>query len=209
MKKIVLAMLAVCVSGPILAQETPAASPRDGRPAMEQFRHQGHEAFTKANKEQMDKIKAKEAQMAKLVKEYKGLKEGKKKDAKFAEIKKEVVAIRDEQLKFKQDQLDKFEKRLATMREDFAKENTVEAKEEWANKKTEKVIENDGNLRGLFGRHAGGRGPQMNFPKDKKFKKGPRRGWFGKKGPRMEDRGEKRLPPPPDAELPVQRPVEK
>lgn len=202
MKKIVLAMLAVCVSGPVLAQETPAAAPKDGRPAMEQF-GQGHEAFAKAHKEQMAKMKAKEEQMGKLVSEYNKLKDGKKKDAKRAEIEKEVAAIREEQLKFKQDQLDKFEKRLATMKEEFAKENTVESKQEWVNKKTDELIQNEGKMNVLFG-------PRMGGPKGPHMKDGSKKGgWFHKRGPRMGGRDKGKFPPPPDAELPVQRPVEK
>lgn len=192
MKKIVLAMLAVCVCGPVMAQETPAVTSPE-RPAVEQFA-KGHEAFAKAHKEQMAKIKAKKDQMSKLVNEYNKLKDGKKKDAKRAEIEKEVAAIRDEQLKFKQDQLDKFEKRLQTMKEEFAKENTAEAKQTWVADKTDELIKNNGSLRVLFG------------PKDGK---GPRMGRHFRHGkfPRFKGVEDGQLPPPPDAELPVQRPV--
>ena len=206
MKKIVLAMLAVCVSGPILAQETPAAAPQDERPAIEFG--QGHRAFTKDQEAQMAKMKAKEDQMSKLVAEYNKLKEGKKKDAKRAEIEKEVAEIRDEQLKFKQDQLNKFEQRLATMKDELAKENIDESKQEWVNKKTEELIQNGGKMNVLFEPRAG-QGPRLGGPKGPHMKKAPKRGWFHKKGPRMDGRDKGKFPPPPDAELPVQRPVEK
>ena len=207
MKKIILAMLAVCVSGPVLAQETPAAAPKDERAAMEFG--QGHESFAKAHKEQMAKMKAKEDQMSKLVTEYNKLKDGKKKDAKRAEIEKEVAAIRDEQLKFKQDQLGKFEQRIGTMKEEFAKENTVEGKQEWVNKKTDELIQNEGKIGILFGT-GDGKGPRMGGPKGPHMKdRSKKGGWFHKRGPRMGGRDGKQLPPPPDAELPVQRPVEK
>ena len=204
MKKIVLAMLAVCVSGPLLAQEAPDAAAQKERPAVEFGR--GHEAFAKAHKEQMEKIKAKETQMGKLVNEYNKLKEGKKKDAKRAEIEKEVAAMRDEQLKFKQEQLTKFEERLGAMKEEFTQENTAEGKQEWVTKKTDEVIANEGNLRVLFEPRPG-QGPRMGDAKGPHMKHPHKKGFFGRKGPRF-GKG-KQLPPPPDAELPVERPVEK
>ena len=207
MKKIVLAMLAVCVSGPVLAQEIPAAALKDGRPNMEQF-GQGHKAFDKAHKEQMAKIKAKEEQMAKLVTEYNKLKDGKKKDVKRAEIEKEVAAIRDEQIKIKKDQLDKFEQRIAVMKDEFAKENTTKGKQEWVSKKTDELIANEGSLRVLFDSRAG-QGPNMGGPKGPHMKGDHKGKRFGRKGPRFGGRGGRQLPPPPDAELPVQRPVKK
>lgn len=205
MKKIVLAVVAVCAGVPVLAQEAQPAAPKHEKPALEQ-RGQGHEAFAKAHQEQMAKIKATEEKMGKLVDEYNKLKEGKKKDAKRAEIEKEVAAIRDEQLKFKQDQLGKFEERLGNMKAEFAKDNTAENKQEWVNKKTDALIQNNGKLNVLF-EPRDGQGPRMG---DRGHFKGPRGGKGPRdgKGPRMGGRG-KQLPPPPDAELPVQKPVEK
>lgn len=203
MKKLTLAVLAVLVSVPVFAQDAQPAAPKHDRPAMQ--RGQGHEAFAKAHKEQMAKMKATEDKMSKLVTEYNKLKEGKKKDTKRAEIEKEVAAIRDEQLKFKQDQLGKFEQRLGDMKEELTKENTAEGKQEWVNKKTDELIENNGNIRALF-EPRGEQGPRMDGKKGHghHFGKGPRHG----KGPHFGGR-EKQLPPPPDAELPVQHPVEK
>ena len=210
MKKLTLAVLAVFVSVPVFAQETQPAAPEHKKPAMQ--RGQGHEAFAKAHQEQMAKMKATEEKMGKLVQEYNKLKDGKKKDAKRAEIEKEVAAIRDEQMKFKQDQLGKFEERLGGMKEELAKENTTEGKQEWVNQKTDELIKNGGSVRALFEPRDGQQGPRMggqkgkgpHFGKGSHFGKGPRPG----KGPRFGGH-DKQLPPPPDAELPVQRPVEK
>ncbi len=209
MKKIVLTMLAVCVSGPILAQETPVAAPKDGKPAMEERLGQGHEAFTKAHKEQMAKIKAKKDEMSKLVEEYNKLKDGKKKDAKLAEIKKKVKEFGDEKSNLEKTQLENLDKRVVALKEKFAKENTEQAKEEWVNKKTDELIANNGDLRVLFEPRVG-QGPRLGGPKGPHMKDGPKKGgWFHKKGPRMGGRDKGKVPPPPDAELPVQRPVDK
>ena len=185
MKKLTLAVLAVFVSVPVFAQETQPAAPEHKKPAMQ--RGQGHEAFAKAHQEQMAKMKATEEKM-------------------------EVAAIRDEQMKFKQDQLGKFEERLVGMKEELAKENTTEGKQEWVNQKTDELIKNGGSVRALFEPRDGQQGPRMggqkgkgpHFGKGSHFGKGPRPG----KGPRFGGH-DKQLPPPPDAELPVQRPVEK
>lgn len=200
MKKLTLAVLAVFVSVPLFAQETQVAASKDQKPALEQ-RGQGHEAFAKARKEEMKKIKATEEKMEKLVGEYNKLKDGKKKDAKRAEIEKEVAAIREEQLKFKQDQLGKFEQRLNDMKAELAKDNTPEGKKEWVNTKTDELIENGGKVRSLFGP---GHGPRMGGKGRGFHGKGP----HGHHGPRFGGRDGKRLPPP-DAELPVQQPVKK
>lgn len=202
MKKLVFAVVAVCVGVPVMAQEAQPASPKNEKPALEQ-RGQGPEAFAKARQEQMAKIKATEEKMGKLVEEYNKLKEGKKKDAKRAEIEKEVAAIREEQLKFKQDQLGKFEERLNNMKAEFAKDNTAENKQEWVNKKTEALIQNNGKVNVLF-EPRDGQGPRMGgFHRHMGGHKG-----HHPRGPRMGGHG-KQLPPPPDAELPVQKPVTK
>ena len=202
MKKLTLAVLAVFVSVPVFAQETQPAVPEHKKPAMQ--RGQGHEAFAKAHQEQMAKISGrtpKEMLQRKVKMSYK---------IKF--IEKEVAAIRDEQMKFKQDQLGKFEERLVGMKEELAKENTTEGKQEWVNQKTDELIKNGGSVRALFEPRDGQQGPRMggqkgkgpHFGKGSHFGKGPRPG----KGPRFGGH-DKQLPPPPDAELPVQRPVEK
>lgn len=199
MKKLAV-LLVACVSMPVLAQE---ADTQD----------QGHEAFAKAHQKQMEKMKATQEKMSKLVKEYKGLKEGKKKDAKHAELEKEVAAIRDEQLKFKQEQLAKFEQRLATMKEEFAEESAADKKTEWVNKKTQELIDKDGSMKALFDRPQGRHGSHMRQAGK------PGKGHFFGKGPKGPRNAEGKFAggkehrkghmPPPDAELPVQKPVEK
>ena len=199
MNKITLAVLAACMSVPVFAQDVQPQAPKPENPAF-QPGVPGHEAFAKAHEEQMAKMKAKKDQMSKLVGEYNKLKEGNKKEAKRAEIEQEVANIREEQLTFKKDQLGKFEQRLGVMKDEFAKENTQEGKKEWVNKKTDELINSNGSMRVLFDP---GNGPRGHGPKHFKGKgfKGPK----GPKGPRMGGN----FPPPPDAELPVERPVEK
>lgn len=211
MKKVLLLAAVLCVSSTVFAEEK--AAPKEGaKPAVEQARGpQGHEAFAKAHKEQMAKMKATEEKMEKLVKEYNALKDGKKKDAKRAELEKEVAAIHEEQLKFKQKQLGEFEKRLDQMKKNLAEENTAEGKKAWVNQKTDALIEKGGDLKVLFDRPQGpgmdgkpghhGKGPHF-----KGGKKGPK-GDKGSKGPLFG--GPKHDKQPPVAELPVERPVEK
>lgn len=186
MKKLVMSLLLtglVCV--PLAAQE---AKPQDAKkaPAMEQA--QRHEAFAKAHKEHRAKMKATQKKMEKLVEEYNKLKEGKKKDAKRAEIEKEVASIHEEQLKFKADQLVKFEQRLGEMKERFAQESSAEGKKAWVDQKTKKLIEEDGDLRALFEPQRDGRMEGMRGPGPK----GPRFGKHGKAphfaGPAPEDK---------------------
>ncbi len=158
MKKIVLLAAVMCVNTAVFAQEKQV--PQEGRSsAVEHFRGQGHESFAKAHQEQMAKMKATQGKMSKLVKEYNALKDGKKKEAKRAEIEKEVSSIRQEQLVFKQNQLGEFEKRLTQMKQDFAKDNTDDAKKAWVTQKTQALIEKDGNVKVLFERPEGMRGP--------------------------------------------------
>lgn len=197
MNKITLAVLAACMSVPVFAQDVQPQAPKPENPALQQG-IPGHEAFTKAHEEQMAKMKAKKDEMRKLVDEYNKLKAGKKKEAKRAEIEKEVTNIREEQLAFKKDQLGKFEQRLGVMKDEFAKENTPEGKKEWVNKKTDELINNNGSMRVLFDP---GNGPRKHGPRHFRGK--------GPKGPRMGGRDGGNFPPPPDAELPVERPVEK
>lgn len=175
MKKLVITLLlAGVVSVPLAAADNaPQAFPKAGVQDMQK----GHEAFRKAHQEQRAKMKATQEKMEKLVKEYNKLKDGKKKDAKRAEIEKEVGAIHQEQLKFKQEQLMKFEQRLNAMKEQFQTESSDESQKAWVEQKTEKLIKYDGNLRVLFdprdarGPHMGGKGPH-----------GRMHGKFGPKG---------------------------
>lgn len=194
MKKITLALVAACLAVPALAQETKIPQ-GDNAPAVEMQRD--HKAFKKAHEEHRAQMKATKEKMEKLVKEYNKLKDGKKKDAKRAEIEKEVGAIHEKQLAFKKDQLAKFEERLARMKADFEKENSAESQKEWVNEKTEALIKADGDVKALFGPGPDMRGPQaqggpcpcMGEKKDCPCKKGlmgkrPHKGFMGKKGPK-------------------------
>ncbi len=177
MKKVMIAVLFTGLAGVPLAAQP--AQPQNGKetPAVEA---RGHEAFAKARKEHRAKLKATHEKMEKLVKEYNKLKAGKKKDAKRAEIEKEVAGIHEEQLKFKAEQLVKFEQRLNEMKERFAQENSEQGKKDWVAQKTQKLIDQDGDLRALF------EPPHAN-PMDGMRGHGPKGPRFGKpgKGPRF------------------------
>jgi hypothetical protein len=161
-----------------------------------------HEAFQKARKEQMKKMKATREKAEKLVKEYKGLKAGKKKEAKKQEIIQLVASIHEEQMRFKENQLAQFEKRLNFMKEEFAKENTPQAKQQWADKKVEELIENNGDIKVVFGpgkpgpremvKPNGKKGPRGDGKRDPKGLKG--------KGPHDFAGGERGMLPPPPVE---------
>ena len=192
MKKIMFALLTAAVAMPVLAQE-PKIPQGPDTPAVEMQRD--HEAFQKAREEHRAQMKATEEKMEKLVKEYNKLKDGKKKEAKRAEIEKEVSAIHAKQLEFKKGQLAKFEERLASMKADFEKENSAESQKEWVNKKTEALIKADGNVKALFGpgpdmfgpQAQGGPCPCMGEKKDCPCQKGlmgkrPHKRFMGKKG---------------------------
>ncbi|MBO4675122.1 MAG: hypothetical protein J5601_03435 [Elusimicrobiaceae bacterium] len=157
MKKVIWMLAAVLITAPVFAQEGPAGKV-GGRPAMDQR----HEAFQKAHKEQMEKMKATKEKAEKLVKEYNKLKDGKKKDAKKAEIEKLVASIREEQLSFRVGQIKKDEERLENMKKfmDDRKEilstlQTAENKKEWVSYKTNELIETNGDLKVLFERNDG------------------------------------------------------
>ena len=211
MKKTVLSMVAVLLAFPVVAQEAaPQQQPQDRSAMMQGHGERGHEAFTKAHKEQMAKMKAKQDKMGKLVKEYKGLEDGKKKDAKRKEIEKEVTAIHEEQLKFKKDQLGKFEDRLGEMKKEFSKENSSDGKKEWINKKTDELIKNDGDVRRLFAPQGprmendrNGKGPHKGIGKG--MHRGSHMGGFkGGQRPQRPEQGQ-----PGQDDLTVQRPVAK
>lgn len=180
MKKITLALVAAALAVPALAQE-PKVPQGNNAPAVEMQRD--HEAFKKAHEEHKAQMKATKEKMEKLVKEYNKLKDGKKKDAKRAEIEKEVSAIHEKQLEFKKNQLAQFEERLARMKADFEKENSAEGKQAWTNEKTDALIKANGDMKALFDR------PGMHGPKDGKgphMGKRPHKKFMGKgpKGPR-------------------------
>ncbi len=189
MKKLLITLLlAGVVSVPLAAAEN---KPQAADKAAVQEVERGHKDFAKAHKEHMAQMKATQEKMAKLVKEYKGLKDGKKKDAKRAEIEKEVGAIHEEQLKFKQEQLVKFEERLQGMKEKFAQESSDQGKKDWVNQKTDKLIENGGNVRVLFeprgdeGPHMDGKGPHGRMHRGFGHK------GHGPKGPRFHGDGDR------------------
>lgn len=200
MKKLVFAVLVGLLAFPVMAAEEPATLPP--APAQEAEVMPGadaarHEAFQKARKEQMEKMKATREKAEKLVKEYNGLKKGKKKDAKKQEIVQLVASIHEEQLSFKAKQLADFENRLNQMRQAFAVENTPEAKAQWTDKKAEELIENNGDVRVVFGHEKGPRA-DMKGPRGPKGFDGARKG----KGPKGFDGKHKGMlpPPPPPAE---------
>ena len=176
MKKITIALVAACFAVPALAQEPKILAPGNNAPAVDMQRD--HEAFKKAHEEHKAQMKATKEKMEKLVKEYNKLKDGKKKDAKRAEIEQEVNAIHEKQLEFKKNQLAQFEERLARMKMDFDQENSAESKQAWTNEKTDALIKANGDMKALFDR------PGMRGPKDGKGPRGPRKGFFKGKGPR-------------------------
>ena len=178
MKKVIWMLAVALIATPVFAQETPNGK-LDDRPAMDQR----HEAFQKAHKAQMEKMKATKEKAEKLVKEYNDLKEGKKKDAKRAEIEKLVSSVREEQLNFNEKQLNQFEERLGNMKGDLKKEKSTKNKKEWVAEKTDKLIAENGDIKVLFDRM--GKGPRMGGqrPEGRPFMKdgrGPKH--FGKDG---------------------------
>ena len=172
------------------AEETAAPAKAGNRPVMAQQKGE----FLKAQKEHRAQMKATEEKMEKLVKEYKKLK-GKKQETKKAEIVAEVEKIHEEQLKFKQAQLDKFAARLEEMKKHLDEEKSDEGKKVWVEEKTAALIEADGDVKVLFAPKGAQFGPQ-----GPKGKKGFFKGHKGPKGPRMDDGDPGRvglLPPPP------------
>jgi len=189
MKKIMIVVLTGMLFVPVFAAEEEAAAPAVAPQHQAMMEKRGE--FLKAQKEHRAQLKATEENMAKLVKEYKKLK-GKKQEAKKADIVAEVEKIHEEQLKFKQAQLDKFAQRLEEMKKRLEEEKSPESKKAWVDGKTEALIEADGDLKVLFEgpKHAKG---MMRGPKGKKgFFKG-----FGRKGPRPDDGRIGITPPPP------------
>ena len=185
MKKIIFALTVAALSMPALAQEVNLPQPGEQSPAV-QMQQRDHEAFAKARKEHRAQMKATQEKMEKLVKEYDKLKAGKKKDAKRAEIEKEVAAIHEQQLKFKTEQLAQFEERLARMKAQLEQESSDSGRAEWVSQKTDAVIESKGDLKALFAPQPGmreGRGPRGHRPAFK----GPRPPFpangFGPQGP--------------------------
>lgn len=182
MKKIALALLVAALAVPAVAHDQKAPKQGKNTPAVEN--QQDHKAFEKAREEHRAKMKATKEKMEKLVKEYNKLSAGKKKDVKRAEIEKEVGAIHEEQLKFKQEQLGKFEERLSRMKAEFDKENAADGRAAWTQQKTDALIKAGGDVRVLFAPGRDG-GPRMGKGPHGKAQKG-KPGFMGKgpKGPR-------------------------
>ena len=192
----IITLLACAICLPALAAEPEAVAVPEECPMAQMHkgpRMDGLEKgeFRKAQEEHRAKMKATEEKMEKLVKEYKKLK-GKKQEAKKEEIAAEVTAIREAQLKFQQAQLEKFEKRLEEMKKHAQEAQTAEAKKAWAEKKTDELIDADGDLKVLFDRPAPGQfGPKMDGKK-------PHKGFFkGKRGPKGPGKVGLLPPPPP------------
>ncbi len=174
MKKMMIAVLfaALCVpafaEGPHKCKGDDCPMPKGPKAEMVKAKHDKKdkkedpraEEFKKARKEHKAKMKATEEKMEKLVEEYNKLKAGKKKDAKKAEIAEMVSSIRDEQIKFKEDQLSKFQERLEQMKKNLNEEKSDKNKKAWVEEKTEAVIAEEGDLDVLFGPGAGN-GPRM------------------------------------------------
>ncbi|MBR4591734.1 MAG: hypothetical protein IKO35_00810 [Elusimicrobiaceae bacterium] len=194
MKKIMIVLLAGVLFAPAFAAENAAVAQTDKRPEMAQKKGE----FLKAQKEHRAKMEATEKKMENLVKEYGKLK-GKKQEAKKAEIAAEVERIHEEQLKFKQAQLDQFARRLEEMKKLFEEENSETGKKAWVEKKTDELIKAEGDLGVLFDGPKGKSKDHMRGPKGKKgkgfFKKG-----FGRKGPEDDGRVGINPPPPPPLE---------
>ena len=201
MKKMMLAVLfaALCVpafaEGPRSCKGDDCPQPKGPKAAAVQGKHKKDkkdarsEEFKKARREHKAKMRATEEKMEKLVEEYNKLKAGKKKDAKKAEIAEMVASIHDEQLKFKEEQLAKFNERLAQMQKDLDEEKSDKAKKAWVDEKTDAVIAEEGDLDVLLGPKPGprmGPGPKV----------GPRRG----PGPKAGPEGSQDVPPAPPAE---------
>jgi len=211
MKKVMTVVLfgALCV--PLFAaleqtaQEAPKAQPvqADQQEAKLPFaKHDMHKgAFHKSAMAHHKQMQAQREKMEKLVADYKGMEDGKAKDSKRKEIEKEIGAIYDKRLEFKEKQLEEFSKRLDKMKADLRKEK--KEKKNWVSDKTEKVIENDGKMCVLFAPK--GKMDEMPGPRKGFFKKGPHMGG-PKPGPRFHGGDKGKLPPPPDAEIP-EKPV--
>ena len=159
------------------------------QPANFKAAREKHEAQLKATKDKMDK----------LVAEYKKMKPGKKRDAKKAEIVVIVTDIRDQQILFKEKNLAGFEKRLNHMKNELAQQSAPEARKAWVDVHTEKLIEQNGDLRVLFDRPEGG--PDKGMHSGKKPFRGSveMKGHGGPKGPQgpAPDMAQPGVLPPP------------
>jgi len=139
-------------------------------------------------KAQKEKMEATEKKLEKLVKEYKAAKEGSsKKEKARTEIEKVLGEVREDQIAFRAKQIEQFETRLADMKTRLADEQQTDTKAAWVNEMTDRVIEQNGDLKKVF-EHPGhmgkgdikgpkGPGGKGGFKGGKGvFKGGPRRG---------------------------------
>ena len=152
----------------------------DGRAAVMQqdpefmAKMQAKKAEMKARKEAFEQ---KEDRLEKLVEKYKKAKAGSKKQAELRkEIGQELESVREDQLKMRAEKLAGFEKRMATMKEELAKEQSADGKQKWIEKMTDLVIAEDGDLGDALekeGRiHKGNIGPKAKDGKCPYAKKG-------------------------------------
>ena len=110
--------------------------------------------------------------------------------------------IHTEQLKFKQEQLDKFAQRLEEMKKHLDEEKSADGQKKWVDEKTTALIDADGDLKVLFAPKGEMRGPKMDGKKGKgffKFRKGHEGLRMADGGP--EDGGRVGLNPPPPPPL--------
>jgi hypothetical protein len=193
MKKLLAVMMMSALCLPVFAKDDCAGDKcpfKDGRAHFAaHHKKDGQESeFKKARREHKAKMEATEEKVEKLVEEYNKLKPGKKKDAKKAEIAAIVAGIRDEQLKFKEQQIVQFQERLESMKKGLEEQKNEEAKQAWVNKKTDAIIADEGDLDVLF---KGEMGPAPR--KDGKFNHDGKKGDFHRKGPKgKHHRGDER-----------------
>ncbi len=148
--------------------------PRHEMAQNQEFKAQkeSRKAEFEARKEQM---KAREEKLEKLVKEYKKAKDGSKKQlAAREEIGQILGEMRDEQIAFREKQINGFEQRLGDMKGRLEEEKTADKKTEWVGNMTDRVIEKDGDLKEVMRHgHMGKDGPQFDQKDMKGGMKGP------------------------------------
>ncbi len=186
MKKMLVLATLVAFAAPVFAgdkqdQVKDPAVFKGPRPEM----MQKDPAFKEKMKEMEAQKEAKKAEMKatkekveKLVKEYKKAKDGSKKQQQAREeIGKILDGMRDKQIALRAGQIQEFEKRLADMKARLDAEQKPEAKAEWVSKMTDRVIEEDGDLKEVFKEHGhmGKGGPKGHGFKGG-FKGGPKHG---------------------------------
>lgn len=153
-------------------------------------------AEMKAHKKQM---KETEEKLETLVKQYKKAKEGSKKQtAARAEIEKILGQVRDQQIAFREAQIQKFEQRLAEMKVRLTEEKSAEMKDQWIKQMTLRVIEQDGDLKDALKHHRhmgqGAAEDESAFLSQKMGHRGPGPKGHFKGGPKAEG-PEEAIPP--------------